>query len=59
KAKMTRISYIYETLITVYHQKMVSSKKVFEGLVWLGKRAKGWFFGFKLHIVIKEGINSI
>ncbi|MDD9331537.1 MAG: transposase [Wolbachia sp.] len=52
---MTRILYIGATLITVYHQKRILSKRVFKGLAGLGKRAKGWFFGFKLHIVIKDG----
>ncbi|MDD9331582.1 MAG: transposase [Wolbachia sp.] len=41
---MTGISYIGATLITVYHPKSISNKKVFKGLAGLGKRAKGWFF---------------
>ncbi|MDD9331760.1 MAG: transposase [Wolbachia sp.] len=41
---MTGISYIDVTLITVYHPNSISNKKVFKGLIGLGKRAKGWFF---------------
>ena len=38
--------------INVCHAKRIRSNRVFKGLAKIGKSTKGWFFGFKLHIVI-------
>ncbi|WP_265027330.1 IS982 family transposase [Wolbachia endosymbiont (group A) of Bombylius major] len=54
QAKMTGISYIDATSIAVCHPKRISRNKVFKGLAKLGKTTYGWFFGFKLHLVINE-----
>ncbi len=51
---MTGISYIDATSIAVCHPKRISRNKVFKGLAKLGKTTYGWFFGFKLHMVINE-----
>ncbi len=51
---MTGISYIDATSIAVCHPKRISRNKVFKGLAELGKTTYGWFFGFKLHMVINE-----
>ncbi|MBD0392032.1 IS982 family transposase [Wolbachia endosymbiont of Pentalonia nigronervosa] len=54
QAKMTGISYIDATSIAVCHPKRISRNKVFAGIAKLGKSTYGWFFGFKLHLVINE-----
>lgn len=54
QAKITGISYIDATSIAVCHAKRISRNKVFKGLAKLGKSSYGWFFGFKLHLVINE-----
>lgn len=50
----TGIAYIDTTPLAVCHHKRASRNKVFKGLAHLGKTTKGWFFGFKLHLVINE-----
>ena len=53
-AKSTGISYIDSTPIRVCKNKRISNHKVFKGLAQLGKSTMGWFFGFKLHLIITE-----
>lgn len=54
QSKTTGISYIDSTSIAVCHPKRISRNKVFAGIAKLGKTTKGWFYGFKLHIVTNE-----
>jgi len=42
------------TPIRVCHIKREKSHKVFKGLATKGKSTVGWFFGFKLHLVIND-----
>lgn len=51
---MTGISYIDATSIAVCHPKRISRNKVFAEIAKLSKSTYGWFFGFKLHLVINE-----
>lgn len=53
-AKRTGISYIDSTCIPVCHNKRTSRHKVFKDFAALGKSTMGWFFGFKLHLIINE-----
>jgi hypothetical protein len=53
-AKQTGNSYIDSSSIAVCHNKRISRNKVFKGIAKLGKTTKGWFFGFKLHLIINE-----
>jgi Transposase DDE domain len=53
-AKKTGLSYVDSTCMPVCHHKRISRHKVFKGLAALGKSSMGWFFGFKLHLVISE-----
>jgi hypothetical protein len=48
------IGYIDATSLAVCHPKRISRNKVFKGLAELGKTTKGWFFGFKLHLLVDE-----
>jgi hypothetical protein len=54
KGQITGISFIDSTSITVCHNKRVSRNKVFKGLAKRGKTTSGWFYGFKLHLVIND-----
>lgn len=52
--KATGVSFIDSTAISVCKPKRISSNKVFKGLAKIGKSSMGWFFGFKLHLVVSE-----
>jgi hypothetical protein len=54
QAKNTGFSYIDATSLAVCHQKRISRNKVFAEIAKLSKTTYGWFFGFKLHLVINE-----
>jgi hypothetical protein len=45
---------IDSTKLEVSHNLRISRHKVFKGLAKRGKTSTGWFFGFKLHIVINH-----
>ena len=53
-AKHTGITYIDSTPIPVCHNKRERRHRVFKGLAAKGKSTMGWFFGFKLHLIINE-----
>lgn len=48
------ISFIDSTSVKVCHNKRIFHHKVFEGLAQRGKTTMGWFFGFKLHLIIND-----
>jgi len=50
----TGVSFIDSTPIRVCHIRRESSHKTFKGLATKGQCSMGWFFGFKLHIVIND-----
>lgn len=50
----TGISFIDSTPLKVCHNRRISRHKVFEGLAARGKTSMGWFYGFKLHIVVND-----
>lgn len=52
--KCSGISFIDSTTIKVCHNKRIYSHKVFDGLAARGKSSTGWFYGFKLHLVIND-----
>lgn len=51
---VTGISFIDSTKIQVCHNKRIPRNKVFKGLAKRGKTTAGWFYGFKLHLIINE-----
>ena len=53
-ATPTGIAYIDSTKIAVCHAKRISRNKVFDGVAKLGKSSMGWFYGFKLHIIVND-----
>lgn len=48
------ISFIDSTVIKACHQKREKQNKVFRDIAAKGRGTMGWFFGFKLHIIINE-----
>ncbi len=50
----TGIYFVDATTIDVCHIKRASSNRVFKGIAKKGKSSMGWFFGFKLHLVIND-----
>ena len=52
--KCTGIAFIDSTALAVCGNKRISRNQVFRGMAKLGKTTMGWFFGFKLHLVINE-----
>lgn len=52
--KCTGISFVDSTVLTVCHPRRIHSHRVFKGVANRGKTSTGWFYGFKLHLVINE-----
>ena len=52
--KCTGISYIDSTPIRVCHIKREKQHKVFKGFAQKGQYSLGWFYGFKLHLIIND-----
>jgi hypothetical protein len=52
--KCTGISFIDSTALKVCHIKREHQNRVFDGIATKGKGTLGWFFGFKLHIIIND-----
>ncbi len=52
--KCTGISFIDSTSVRVCKNKRINANKVFKGIANTGKSTVGWFYGFKLHIIIND-----
>ena len=50
----TGISFVDSTPIRVCNNKRIKRNKVFKDIAQVGKSTMGWFYGFKLHIVISD-----
>jgi hypothetical protein len=48
------ITYVDSTPIRVCKNKRIKRNKVFKGIAELGKSSMGFFFGFKLHLVVND-----
>ncbi len=51
---VTGISFMDATSIPVCHNRRIERHKVFDGLAERGKSSMGWFYGFKLHLVVND-----
>lgn len=54
RGKMTGIAFIDSTPIEVCHNCRAKSHKVFGDLPEWGKNSVGWYYGFKLHLIIND-----
>lgn len=52
--KCTGISFIDSTPIRACNKKRIKQNKVFKNIAAVGKSTMGWFYGFKLHIIIND-----
>jgi hypothetical protein len=46
--------FIDSTVLRVCHNKRIKRNKTFKGFAEVGKSSMGWFFGFKLHLIIND-----
>lgn len=52
--KCTGISFIDSTHLKVCHNRRIHNHKVFNGIAERGQCSIGWFYGFKLHLIIND-----
>ena len=48
------VSFIDSTSLAVCHNRRIQQHKVFEGIAARGRTSMGWFYGFKLHLVVND-----
>jgi hypothetical protein len=53
-AACTGIGFIDATSLPVCHNRRIRRHKVFAGLAQRGKTSLGWFYGFKLHLLVND-----
>ena len=51
---VTGIAFVDSTSIKICNNKRIKRNKVFKSFAQRGKTTMGWFYGFKLHIIINE-----
>jgi len=54
KGKPTGISFVDSTSLKVCHNLRIPRHKVFKGIAARGKGTMGWFYGFKLHLIVNH-----
>ena len=54
KGRCTGITCVDSTPLAVCHTKRIGRHKVFEGYATRGKCSMGWYFGFKLHLMVND-----
>jgi hypothetical protein len=54
KGDCTGISFVDSTALAVCHNRRIHSHKVFDGWAQRGRTSTGYFYGFKLHIVVSD-----
>lgn len=50
----TGIYFIDSTTVSVCHVERAKRNKVFKGLAKKSKSTMGWYYGFKLHLIIND-----
>ena len=54
RGSVTGISFVDSTSLAVCRNQRILQHKVFRGLADRGKTSMGWFYGFKLHLIIND-----
>ena len=54
QGKCTGLAFVDATAIKVCHNQRIPRHKVFAGSAAPGKTSMGWFYGFKLHLVVND-----
>jgi hypothetical protein len=54
KGKETGKYFVDSTKLPVCHNLRINRNKVFKNCAKRGKTSTGWFFGFKLHLIIND-----
>jgi hypothetical protein len=54
KGRCTGIAFIDSTPLRICHNRRIASHKVFAGWATRGKTSMGWFYGFKLHLIVND-----
>ena len=54
QGNVTGISFVDSTAIPVCHPKRIKRNKVFKETAKMSKSSMGWYFGFKLHLIIND-----
>ncbi len=53
-ATATGIAFVDSTSLPVCHTRRITRHEVFADLAQRGKTSMGWFYGFKLHLIVSE-----
>ena len=48
------VAFVDSTTLRVCHNRRIYSHKTFRGIAQRGKTSMGWFYGFKLHLIVNH-----
>lgn len=54
RGTQTGIAFVDTTALAVCHNRRIHSHKVFKNVARRGKTSTGWFYGFKLHLIVND-----
>ena len=52
--KTSGIAFVDSTTLKVCHNRRIHNHKTFNGIAQRGKTSMGWFYGFKLHLIVNH-----